>query len=330
MSQTLSIPERTIEARNFLKFRCRLDSEIGADVHRSFTGVYYPRWRSIYLDEVREVGRQIKLFPVFDLQVMLKPDEDYYMPEDFSVGARLLFGKSEFSRDGAAKTFVVTSVDDSNLHGWEVAKGASSTGAGVSRGAASAAETEAMSKIKSALLMRSGSAPQAIKDLGKYFRQPNASGQRLITDESFAAMCKDLQVKLSAAEARDLLSRYDVDGDGNVSYDEFVSTLRGGMSDARKQLIADTFAKIDTDRDGVVTPGELAAAFAATRHPDVASGNVSEAQVRNGFMASWDTREKNGQIPFPEFSDYYSGISAVIEDDRDFAAAVRATWTVWQ
>ena len=34
MSQTLSIPERTIEARSFLKFRCRMDSEIGADVHR--------------------------------------------------------------------------------------------------------------------------------------------------------------------------------------------------------------------------------------------------------------------------------------------------------
>ena len=44
----------------------------------------------------------------------------------------------------------------------------------------------------------------------------------------------------------------DVDGGGNVDYDEFLRIVRGEMSDARKSLCLQAFKKIDKTGDGVL------------------------------------------------------------------------------
>jgi Ca2+-binding EF-hand superfamily protein len=315
----LSVPERTLESRNFLKFRCRMDSEIGSDVHRRFSGVYYPRWRSIYLDEIREITGRIKLFPVFELAVMHKPDGDYFFPTDFVEGARLNFGRSEFSRDDDAKTFIITEVDASALQGWQL-----STAAQQSSPVASAPPL--VVRLREQLAARSGSVPQAVKDFGKRFRVPAANGQRVVDRDGFEALCADVQLAVSRRDIDDFFGHFEADADGNIKFEDVMTCLRGPMSQERKHLVADAFARIDTDRDGVVHLHELQAAYKARNHPDAVSGAVTEAQVLNGFMSSWDSREKNGRITFPEFADFYSGLSAVIDDDRVFARIVQRAW----
>ena len=40
---------------------------------------------------------------------------------------------------------------------------------------------------------------------------------------------------------------YDVDGDGNISYDEFVRGLREPMNERRRKIIEKAFKQLDRD-----------------------------------------------------------------------------------
>lgn len=45
---------------------------------------------------------------------------------------------------------------------------------------------------------------------------------------------------------------YDVDGDGNISYDEFLSGLREELTERRVNMVKKAFAILDTDGSGVI------------------------------------------------------------------------------
>jgi Ca2+-binding EF-hand superfamily protein len=43
---------------------------------------------------------------------------------------------------------------------------------------------------------------------------------------------------------------YDVDGDGNISYEEFLSGLRDELSERRVKMVQKAFAHLDKDGSG--------------------------------------------------------------------------------
>jgi Ca2+-binding EF-hand superfamily protein len=50
---------------------------------------------------------------------------------------------------------------------------------------------------------------------------------------------------------------YDIDGDGNVSYEEFLSGMREELSDRRLHMVKKAFIMLDKDGSGKVTVGDL-------------------------------------------------------------------------
>jgi len=51
-------------------------------------------------------------------------------------------------------------------------------------------------------------------------------------------------------ELQALIRYYDVDGDGNVSYDEFVSGLKEPLSERRLNMVKKAFSVFDKDNSG--------------------------------------------------------------------------------
>jgi len=43
---------------------------------------------------------------------------------------------------------------------------------------------------------------------------------------------------------------YDIDGDGNISYDEFIRGLRDELTPRRKNMVEKAFSMLDRDRSG--------------------------------------------------------------------------------
>lgn len=330
MNTTIYDDQNRLDRGNFLKFRCRIESQGGADAHRDFTGCYYPRFRNLYIDEVRLVLGEPRLFPAFPLDVYTKPEDgDYYYTADFFVGAILTLGHVSNARDKGVKKFAVTEVDCSRLRDETSAGGDVQFGATDSKRnkSISSKVAENLRKVRDGFIhMASDDAVLGIKDIGRRFRVVDDNGDRKISLPEFKKAVKEAKVDLSDADLRDIFNAFDRNADGTISFEELIEVIRGPMSEARKGVVRLAFRKLDHHGDGLITIQDVAAKYNAKGHAEVAAGRMTESQVLQSFIGVWDNRDRNGEISFAEFCDYYNGVSASIDDDRMFIAIVASAW----
>jgi len=62
---------------------------------------------------------------------------------------------------------------------------------------------------------------------------------------------------------------FDVNDDGEVSYDELLRATVGDMNPHRKDFVARAFKKIDRDGSGVLDMRDIKDTYNAKNHPDV-------------------------------------------------------------
>ena len=332
MNSTLYSPNNRLEPQHVLKFRCRLDSSDGKDAHRDFSAAYYPRWRAMYVDEVRLIlNKDIKTFPVFPFDCYLKPscnnEEDYYYPCDIIDGATLVLGRTRNQRDRqhAAKKFVVTSVDVSQCI----------------QGDSEALRKKQLSqkfpedvvvlllKVRDAFVARSGGVVElGIKELGRRFRVVDDNGDRRLSKVDFSNAVSEISLHFSKADVDKIFRTFDVNSDGTISFEEMLHIVRGPMNNHHKELVQLAFRKLDLDASGVVTIRDMESKYVAERHPDVLRGHLTARQVLTGFLSIWDTYDHDGVVTFAEFCDYYHGISASVDSDEVFEAVILSSWRI--
>ena len=322
---------------DMLRFRCRLESADGKDAHRSFTGVYYPRWRALYVDEIKESLGKVKLTSVLPFDVYLNPQvgdrSDFYYTSDFVLGATLRFDRCDGGEGSVAdkfpgsldvlKCFVVTHVDDSQLR-TQTESGREASLASTLRRDVPSDVVKQLIQVRAAFSARCGEL--SIKAIGRRFRTMDDSGNRLVSREEFQKCLNEVHLHYSSEEVKRIFDAFDTNQDGQLSYEELLLVMRGPMSDVRKSVVQQAFAKLDADRDGQITIAEIGAKYRAASHPDVVAGHLTEKQVLSAFASVWDSRDRNGIVTFAEFSDYYSGVSAGVDSDEAFVELVRAAW----
>jgi Ca2+-binding EF-hand superfamily protein len=99
------------------------------------------------------------------------------------------------------------------------------------------------------------------------------------------------------------------------------------MSKARKDIIIKAFHKLDRSGDGVVTIEDLKGVYNASKHPKYMNGEWTEEQVFRSFLDSFDSPDdKDGKVTREEFMNYYSGVSASIDNDAYFDLMMRSAW----
>jgi len=75
---------------------------------------------------------------------------------------------------------------------------------------------------------------------------------KMLEFPEFHKAIKDYRIDVPDQDMQRLFNAFDVDGGGNVDYDEFLRIVRGEMSEARKSLVLQAFKKIDKTGDGVL------------------------------------------------------------------------------
>ena len=58
-----------------------------------------------------------------------------------------------------------------------------------------------------------------------------------------------------------LMKAYDIDGDGSVSYEEFLRGMREELSDRKKAMVERAFQMLDKDGSGVITFKDVSALY---------------------------------------------------------------------
>jgi Ca2+-binding EF-hand superfamily protein len=101
------------------------------------------------------------------------------------------------------------------------------------------------------------------------------------------------------------------------------------MNESRLRMVRMAFEVIDGDRSGVLDMQDVVSKYNASKHPDVISGRRSAGEVLREFLDTFDVGgEKDGKVTLAEFENYYSNISASVDDDVYFELMIRNAWRI--
>ncbi|GMH50882.1 hypothetical protein TrRE_jg5132 [Triparma retinervis] len=162
----------------------------------------------------------------------------------------------------------------------------------------------------------------ALRDL---FNEMDVNDDGTLSYEEFGNVMNEY--KLSNQEIRALYVGFDKDGDGCIDYMEFCYGIRGPMSHERKVLVSDVFDGIDSDCDGIISCGDIGRCFVLKNHPDVKKKRKPASVILNEFLLTFEDAGTNGCLNKSQFLEYYSNISAFIEED-DFIELMNSIWKV--
>lgn len=123
--------------------------------------------------------------------------------------------------------------------------------------------------------------------------------------------------------------------DGTISYDEFLRIIRGDLNKNRLTLVKKAFDKLDRNRNGVVELDDIRDVYNASKHPDVLAGRKTPDQVLVEFLETFETHHNirndgrnDGEVTQDEFIEYYTNISASIDNDEYFAIMMNNSWNL--
>jgi Ca2+-binding EF-hand superfamily protein len=99
---------------------------------------------------------------------------------------------------------------------------------------------------------------------------------------------RDFAVDMEAVDVENLFKAFDMNGNGDIDFDEFIRVVVGPMNQFRTQLVRKAFQKIDFNGDGVLTVVDIKGKYDASKHPDVKSGKKTNDEVLKEFLETFE------------------------------------------
>mmetsp|Transcript_91949 Transcript_91949/g.239694 ORF Transcript_91949/g.239694 Transcript_91949/m.239694 type:complete len:462 (-) Transcript_91949:93-1478(-) len=183
-----------------------------------------------------------------------------------------------------------------------------------------------LESFRQVVLTRGGSG--GIHSLGRIFKSMDSDRNRKVTAEELEAGLGHFGLSMAFRDVLLLLNAMDKEGNGTLSFDEFMNAVRGGINKRRKNLILMAFDVLDKTKNGVIEMDDVAQAFRPAGHAEVMAGAMGESEALKHFLGQFDSINKDGVVTKEEFIEYYKNVSASIEDDDYFELMIRNAWHI--
>jgi len=111
------------------------------------------------------------------------------------------------------------------------------------------------------------------------------------------------------------------------------------MNAFRCSMVKKAFEKLDADRNGHLDIQDIKQFYDASRHPDVKAGKITADQALDNFLETFEAHrglskgdeqsiKGDKKVTLNEFQDYYSNVSASIDDDAYFELMIKNAWNL--
>lgn len=107
------------------------------------------------------------------------------------------------------------------------------------------------------------------------------------------------------------------------------------MNQFRTQMVVKAYKKIDYNGDGQLDITDIKGKYNASKHPDVKSGKKTEDEILKEFLETFEMHhnvmhgtKSDGVVTLDEFIEYYTNISANIDNDAYFDLMMTNAWNI--
>jgi Ca2+-binding EF-hand superfamily protein len=89
-------------------------------------------------------------------------------------------------------------------------------------------------------------------------------------------------------ELQALIKYYDVDGDGHVSYEEFLRGLRDEMTPRRAKMVEKIFHRLDRDGSGLINLADVVQIYDVSSNSDFIERRKTKEQILHEFLSNFE------------------------------------------
>jgi len=102
------------------------------------------------------------------------------------------------------------------------------------------------------------------------------------------------------------------------------------MNPSRLDSMTKAFNKLDKNGDGIITINDLKHVFNVGNNPKYRSGELSESDILMSFVKNFEAGAPNpeGKVSKDDFLNYYTTISASIDNDAYFDLVMRRAYNL--
>ena len=119
------------------------------------------------------------------------------------------------------------------------------------------------------------------------------NGNKKLDQAEFTEALAQYGLFPKVVEIQALLKYYDVDGDGNITYEEFIRGLRDPLTERRKAMVDKAFALIDRNNSGTITIADIDAIYDVSQNQDFIDGTKTRQEILEEFLNGFDGMRGN-------------------------------------
>ena len=154
------------------------------------------------------------------------------------------------------------------------------------------------------------------------------NGSKTLDQQEFEQALAAYGLFPKKVELQALMKYYDVNQDGSVSFDEFISGMKDELSERRLNMVKKAFSRLDRDQSGKIQINDLIGIYDVSQNPDFLEGRKTRDEILKDFLNNFDGAKGNndGVVEWKEFYDYYSDLAMSTPSDEYFVRMMESTW----
>ena len=178
---------------------------------------------------------------------------------------------------------------------------------------------------------------RGIRGIAKKFKIADDNDSKSLDQGEFKKAMHDFRIGLNDKQVGVAFQIFDRDGSGEISYDEFLRSVRGDMNESRIALCKKAYKIMDKDGSGLLDINDIRQNYNAKQHPDVKSGKKTEDEILGEFLDTFEDHfcdmkgnadSRDGKITMREWIEYYNNVSMSIDRDDYFQLMMNNTWNL--